>query len=159
MAWSYQREENSFEPIPAGPHRVRIASAEMATSKTSGRQMISMKFDVSGHKGSLFHYIVFMEDNPKMTNRMLTQLFDSFPSIQAGDINPEHWIGTVGACMVKHEEYNGEMKARISSFIPAEKQNGLPQWAEPDKAQSGAPAKQDSGGWITPGNGENVPFF
>ena len=155
MGWNYKREESSFEPVPAGAHRVRIASADRVVSKNSGREMISMKLDVSGFNSSLFHYIVFMEDRPEITNRILTQLFDSFPAISPGDVDPANWVGKVGACQVKHEEYNGEMRAKISSFIAASKQDLLPPWKEPGESQK----NNSTDGWMTPaGQGDN-PFF
>jgi hypothetical protein len=47
-----------------------------------------------------------------------------------GDFDLSHWIGKVGACMIKHEEYNGEKRERISYFIKADKQDDLPPWQE-----------------------------
>lgn len=158
MSWTYKREENdTFEPIPVGQYRIRVASAEKTVSKNSGREMISLKFDVSGQKSSLFHHIVFMEDRPEITNRMLTQFFDSFPTIQPGDIELEHWIGKVGACTVKHEEYNGNMSAKVSYFIKAEKQESLPPWQEPSKSAPNTNANNE--GWMTASTADaSVPF-
>ena len=34
--------------------------------------------------------------------------------------------------MIKHEEYNGEQRERISYFIRADKQGDLPPWKEVD---------------------------
>ena len=135
MAWNYKREESQFSLVPAGDHRIRIAQAEKAYSK-SGREMLSLQFDVSGMKQKLFHYIVFLEDRPEITNRMLTQFFDAFPGIPDGDFNTAHWVGKVGACRVRHEEsdYNGgSIQARIHYFIRADKQNELAPWQEPPK--------------------------
>lgn len=129
MAWSYKREEQSFEPIPEGIHRIRIKSAEKAMSK-NGNDMLAFQFEVSGRSQILYHYIVFLDDRPEITNRMLTQFFDSFAGIPEGDFDMRKWIGKVGACKVKHEEYNGNMQARISYFVSASKQDSLPPWKE-----------------------------
>ena len=76
MAWSYKREERSgFTPIAEGDYRIRIRSADKAVSK-SGRDMLALQFDVSGSNQILYHYIVFLDDRPEITNRMLTQFFD-----------------------------------------------------------------------------------
>lgn len=133
MAWDYKREESSgFDTqIPEGKHRIRIKSAEKKVSKT-GNDMLALQFEVSGHKGLLFHYIVFMQDKPEITNRKLTQFFDSFAGIPEGDFDTSHWIGKVGACVVKHEDYNGSKTARVSYFLSREKQDELPNWTEPD---------------------------
>lgn len=130
MSWDYKREEsNGFKPIPEGRHRVRIESVERAVSK-SGNDMLTIKLAVSNYSAHLFHYITFMPSNPQMTNRMLTQLYDSFKDIPEGNTDIASWVGKVGACMVKHEEYNGNMSAKISYFISADKQGDLPPWVE-----------------------------
>lgn len=132
MAWEFKREESAFEVLPEGQYRIRIKSAEKAQSK-SGNDMLALQFDVSGTNSVLYHYIVFMQDKPEITNRMLTQFFDSFKDIPEGDFNTANWIGMVGACKVKHDEYNGNKTAKVSYFIRADKQAELPPWKEPEK--------------------------
>lgn len=129
MAWSYQREEQTFAPLPEGKYRIRIKAVEKAQS-SKGNDMLALQFDVSGSTKTLYHYIVFLPDKPQITNRNLTQFFDSFADIKDGDFEIFHWIGKVGACMIKHEEYNGEKRERISYFIKADKQGDLPPWRE-----------------------------
>lgn len=139
MAWSFQREEsnNFVTNVPEGKHRIRVKSAEKAVSK-SGNDMLVLQFDVSGYTTTLYHYITFMADKPEITNRMLTQFFDSFKDIPEGELDTSKWIGKVGACVVKHEEYNGNTNAKISYFISADKQGDLPAWKEPgDTATDG----------------------
>lgn len=131
MSWNFQREETQFEVLAEGNYRIRVASAEKAQSK-AGNDMLVLKFDVSGSNTNLFHYITFMKDKPEVTNRMLTQFFDSFKDIKEGDFNISGYVGKVGACHVKHEEYNGNKQAKLSYFIKAEKQGDLPPWQEPN---------------------------
>lgn len=131
MSWNYQREERKFETLPEGKYRVRIKSADKAVSK-SGNDMLVLQLEVSGSTKVLYHYIVFMFDKAEITNRMLTQFFDSFKDIEKGDFNINNWIGKVGAAMIKHEEYNGEKREKISYFIAADKQGDLPAWQNPD---------------------------
>ena len=156
--WSYQRDESSgFKPIPEGDYRIRIQSAEKVVSKT-GKDMLSMSFEVSGQNSKLFHNIVFLPDRPEITNRNLTQFFDSFKDIPEGDFNTANWVGKVGACRVKHEEYNGNTNAKVAWFIHKDKQSGLPAWKEPENGSdtvmgAGAPDVN------VPGNvDEEVPF-
>lgn len=130
MAWEYKREERQFTPIPEGNYRIRIKQADKAMSQ-KGNDMLALQFEVSGSTQILYHYIVFLDDRPEITNRMLTAFFDSFKDIPEGDFNMKNWIGKVGACKVKHEEYNGNPQAKISYFIKAEKQGDLPNWKEP----------------------------
>ena len=130
--WNYQREESAgFAPIPVGDHRIRIAKAEKTTSKSSGNNMLALEFEVSGYNSKIFHNIVFLPDRPEITNRNLTQFFDAFKDIADGDFNTQNWIGKVGACRVKHEEYNGNTNAKVHYFIHKDKQGGLPAWQEP----------------------------
>ena len=124
MAWDYHREEQQFQQIPEGRYRIRVKSAEKAVSK-KGNDMLALQFEVSGKTQILYHYISFLDDRPEITNRMLTAFFDSFPAIEEGDFNMDHWIGKAGACMVKHDE---DGRARISYFIKADKQDDLPAW-------------------------------
>lgn len=150
MAWEYQRNESKgFKPIPEGKYRIRIKSAEKAVSK-NGNDMLALQFDVSGHTSVLYHYIVFMQDKPEITNRNLTQFFDSFKDIPEGEFDTSKWIGKVGACTVKHEEYNGDTKAKIGYFIHADKQAELPPWKN---------AGEDEFMKIDPAEAEELPFF
>ena len=131
MAWSYQREETSFPVLPEGRYRIRIKSADKAVSQ-KGNDMLVLQFEISGSSTILYHYIVFMDDKPEITNRMLTQFFDSFKDIPEGDFNMSNWIGKVGAVKTKNEEYNGQMRPRISYFIASDKQDDLPPWKNAD---------------------------
>lgn len=135
MSWNYNREESSgFETkIPEGNHRIRISSAEKAVSK-NGNDMLALQFDVSGYEATLYHYIVFLCDKPEITNRNLTQFFDSFKDIPEGEFDTSKWIGKVGACNIKHEEYNGNVNAKLKYFIAADKQGDLPPWKEPENS-------------------------
>jgi hypothetical protein len=155
MEWNFKREENSnfVTKVPEGKHRIRVKSAEKAISK-NGNDMLALQFDVSGYDTALYHYIVFMNDKPEITNRMLTQFFDSFKGIPEGEFDTSKWIGQVGACVVKHEEYNGNTNAKISYFIHADKQGDLPNWKEPNGAEV------DSDGFMTmpETTGEDLPF-
>lgn len=150
MAWDFKREERKFEAIPEGRYRIRIKSAEKAMSK-NGNDMLVLQFDVSGYNSTLYHYIVFMNDRPEITNRMLTQFFDSFKDIPEGDFDTSHWIGKVGACQIKHEEYNGNEQAKIHYFISADKQDDIAPWKEPEKSKGGVGAPDDSP--------SEIPFF
>ena len=152
MAWSYQRQEQSFDVIPEGKYRVRIKSAEKAVSKT-GRDMIVLQLNVSGYSSILYYYLVFMTDRPEITNRNLTALYDSFPAIQEGDTNISNWVGKVGACTVKHEDYNGQESAKVGYFIPEKRQADLPPYQEAD----GRKVTSDGFEELTK-DAENLPF-
>lgn len=160
MAWNFKREEtNSFTTkIPEGNHRIRIKSADKAVSKY-GNDMLVLQFDVSGYTENIFHYITFMPDKPEITNRNLTQFFDAFKDIADGELDTAKWIGKVGACYVKHSEYNGNVNAKVDRFIPTGKQGDLPAWKEADGNAKPAPVADAYGFMSIPDNvGEGLPF-
>lgn len=148
MAWNYQRVENEFTKIPEGDHRIRINEVSKEKSKT-GRDMLKFQFDVNGYNSKLFHYIVFLPDRPEITNRNLTQFFDSFADIPDGNFNFMEWVGKVGAAEVEHD---GEY-VRIKRFIPKRKQASLPPWRE---SGNGSVSSGPSG--FTEVDDDNMPF-
>ena len=149
--WEYKREEQQFEQVPVGKHRIRILSADKAVSQ-NGNDMLALPFEVSGMNNILFHYIVFLNDRPEITNRMLTQFFDSFKDIKEGDFNMKNWIGKVGACKVNVDK-NDTDRTRLSWFIPADKQSELPPWKEPEISRGGVDATG-----LGPVQTDDIPF-
>lgn len=147
MEWKYERVEQKFEQLPVGKYRLRIKEAEKAISKNSGNDMLIITFEVSGSNQTLIHYIPFLADKPKVTNRMLTAFFDSFGI--DGDFNLANWKGKVGGCQTKMEEYNGEDRAKISYFLSKKQQEDLPAWKD------GADKKKPE---LTPVKDEELPF-
>lgn len=144
--WSYTRDESSgFETrIPEGRHRCRIKAAEKAVS-SKGNSMLTMQLNISGYAETVYYYLTFLKDNPSFTNQKLTQLFDSFKDIPDGEFDLSKWIGKVGACTIKHEDYNGNAKAKVGYFIHANKQNDLPAWKEVDGMKDGNGGGNSSG--------------
>lgn len=139
--WNYNSadyDENDYGVLPAGKYRVRIADVEEKQSK-AGNDMFVLTLDVSGSNAKLWYYMVFMPDNVKITNAKLGVIFDSF-GIAPGDLNVDHWKGKVGACKVKHEDYDGESQAKVHYFLKKKEQENLPAWVEPEKAESGSEA-------------------
>lgn len=159
MDWNFQREESNAVGgvIPVGEHRIRIKSVEKKVSK-NGNDMLSFQFDVSGYPSYLFHNIVFLKDRPEITNRNLTQFFDSFKDIPLGDFTLANWVGKVGACKVKHEEYNGEDQARVHYFIKADAQGSLPAWQEPQRKSDGATTSDGPTNFVPADDGMEIPF-
>ena len=125
--WNFQRNEApSFEE---GPHRVRITLAEKTTSK-QGNPMLKLQLQVSGNNTPVFHYITFMENNRELTNKLLTQFFDSFQSIPEGEFDTSKWVGAEGAAMIKSDVYNGLPVPRIGWFIHGSRQASLPEFVD-----------------------------
>lgn len=143
MEWNYQREESTFEEIPVGEHRVRIANVQKAISKNEN-DMLVLTLDVSGYKSRLWHYVVFMPDHPEITNRNLTSIFDSF-GIADGDFNLKNWIGKVGGCSTKKDDFG----TKIRYFLNKKQQEKLSDWVEPNEGLSALPKVEDD---------EELPF-
>lgn len=111
--------------IPEGIHCVHIIRAYRETGE-DGCDTIYMELEVCGYSQHLHHSIPLRLDRPDVTARMLRDVFDSFPYIKSHDINPEHWIGRVGACRVAHEEHDGRHQAVVKYFIPADEKISIP---------------------------------
>lgn len=146
MDWKFEEKENEFKKVPAGKHRLRIASAERKTS-AKGNDMVELVLDISGYSGKVWFYLVFLPDYPDITNRNLTAIYDSF-GIEKGNMNFDSWIGKVGAGQLKYDE-NEYLK--IHYFIKKEGQAGLPSWVEPNTEEA-------LGKYITVENTEDLPF-
>ena len=126
MAWEYKREESQFAEIPEGKYRVVIDNVEKKVSR-NGNDMLEIRMSVSGQSSSIWYYISFLEDRPKITNRMLTRLFDSF-GIEEGNFNLQSYVGKAGAAMIKHDDDTG--RAKISYLIAKSKQDDLPPFVD-----------------------------
>ena len=153
--WNYNADdykENDFAPIPVGDHRVRIANVEEKKSQ-NGNDMLVLTLDVSGHSGSLWFYLVFMPNNPQITNQRIGQIFDSF-GIQPGNMNFSSWIGKVGGARVKHEQYNGETSAKVNYFLSRSKVEALPAWQE----SAGKASVTGGGSTMTEVKDDDLPF-
>lgn len=153
--WNFNADdykENDFAPIPVGDHRVRIANVEEKKSQNSN-DMLVLTLDVSGHSGSLWFYLVFMPNNPQITNQRLGQIFDSF-GIQPGNMNFTSWLGKVGGARVKHEQYNGETSAKVNYFLSRSKVEALPAWQE----SAGKASVTGGGSTMTEVTDDDLPF-
>lgn len=150
--WNFNADdvEESFPLIPAGDHRVRIASVEEKRS-SKDNDMIELSLEVSRYPGRIFFYLVFLPNNTTMTNTNLKRLWDSF-GIEVGNMDTASWVGRAGAARIKHEDYNGDKTARVSYFIERKKQDKLPAWqASGNQSAAAAPPA-----WVS--EAENAPF-
>lgn len=128
--WTFNPNEYSaseFSIIPTGDHRVRINDV-VEKQFSSGNDGFEITLDVSGHSGKLWFYLVLDRNDTKKTNQRIGTFFESFG---IGDFDLSHyrgWIGKIGGVRVKHEEYNGETKAKVAFCLSRKNQEKLPAW-------------------------------
>ena len=118
---------NDFAPIPAGDHRVRINDVVEKTFG-SGNEGFEITLDVSGYGSKLWFYLVLDRADTKKTNQRIGTFFESFG---IGDFDLSHyrgWIGKIGGVRVKHEEYQGENRAKVAFCLSRKNQEKLPAW-------------------------------
>ena len=147
--WIFNPNEytaNDFSPIPAGDHRVRINDV-VEKRFNSGNDGFEITLDVSGHASKLWFYLVLDRNDTKKTNQRIGDFFGSFGITDYDLSHFRGWIGKLGGVRVKHEEYNGEQKAKVSFCLSRKNQDKLPPWkgdgtAYIPTAYTGAPAPQ-----------------
>lgn len=112
------------EVIPEGIHRMRILSAKKSISK-SGHDVIRMVLEVYGYYEQIVHYITFLPYMPELATKNIEDLFDSCPAIR-DEFRTCRWSGHELAGVVRQEDYHGRRIAKVSEFVPAADQAGLP---------------------------------
>ncbi len=115
LNWKYNSNDytaRNFELIPEGDHLVRINTVEERLFN-SGNEGFEITLDVSGSNSKLWYYLIIDPSNPSKTNQRLGMFFDSF-NISDFDLSHfRNWIGKDGAVRVKHNLYNGSVKANV----------------------------------------------
>ena len=128
--WTFdanQYEEQDFSIIPAGVHRVRITDVEEKVS-SKGNEMYEITLAVNGHNSKLWFYLVLDQNDTKKTNQRIGDFFNSFGITTSAMGSGKQWIGKTGAVRVKHEEYNGNMSAKVAYVINRKNQDKLEPW-------------------------------
>lgn len=129
MPFTYQREETAINHLEVGEYRVVVVSAENATSKNTGKEMIKIGVKPSGADMTLYNYLVEGE----YFNRNLTQFYDSF-DVPEGNLNLVEWIGAEGAAKLGKDK---EGYLKIKWFINKNKAASLPPFvgSKPEKQE------------------------
>ena len=138
--WIYDHsmyEEQDFQIIPVGEYRARIFDVAERTF-SSGNEGYEITLSVNGYNSKLWFYLVLDRNDPKKTNQRIGDFFNSFGITDHKLGSGKQWIGKVGAVKVKHEEYNGNMTAKVAYVINRKKQDKLEPWK--DMGAAAAPA-------------------
>lgn len=127
IKWNYNAGEytaRNFELIPEGDYLVRINEV---TEKifSSGNEGFEIVLDVSGYNSKLWHYLILDPQEPSKTNQRLGMFFDSF-NIHDFDLSHfKSWVGRDGAVRVKHNLYNGSLRAQVAFCLSRSQQGKL----------------------------------
>jgi hypothetical protein len=147
--WNYNSNEytaRNFAPIPEGDYRVTISNV---TEKlfSSGNEGFEITFEVPNHKSKLWYYLVLDPRDSKKTNQRIGMFFDSF-AIQDEDLSHyNNWIGRDGAVRVRHNQYNGEIKAGVAFCLSRSQQKKFPGFNSSYATQQGmTPSPSNSSG-------------
>lgn len=122
-------EEQSFQIIPVGDHRARIADVQEKTFN-SGNEGYEITLAVNGYSSKIWFYLVLDRNDPKKTNQRIGDFFNSFGIADHSMGSGKQWIGKVGAVRVKHEDYNGTTSAKVAFVISRKNQDKLGPWKE-----------------------------
>lgn len=134
--WNFdatQYKEQDFSIIPAGDHRVRIEDV-IEKKFNSGNEGYEITLSVNGYNSKLWFYLVLDASNIERTNQRIGEFFNSFGITNTAMGTGKQWIGHVGAVRVKHEEYNGNMSAKVAYCIAKNRQDKLAPWKNTDAA-------------------------
>lgn len=141
--WTFdpsQYQEKSFEIIPVGDYRARVADVVEKTFN-SGNQGYEITLDINGYNSKVWFYLVLDASNPQQTNQRIGDFFNSFGIANPAMGTGKQWIGSVGAVRIKHDDYQGNKTAKVAYVIARSRQDKLPAWQNPTGA---APAPAPS---------------
>lgn len=122
-----QYSEKNFEIIPVGDYRARVSDVVEKTFN-SGNQGYEITLDINGYNSKVWLLLVLDASNPAQTNQRIGDFFNSFGITSHAMGTGKQWIGAVGAVRIKHEQYNGENRAKVAYCIAKNRQDKLPAW-------------------------------
>jgi len=119
-------EEMKFEAIPKGIYNAEVDQCDFQISKSSGKPMFQIIFnitegDYAGRK--LYFYASFSQ---KALPGTKTALLRIDPTIFSTPFKPEEvansgvLLGKPVRIKVSHEDYNGEVRARVQAVLTAD---------------------------------------
>ena len=126
--WTYNSNDftaRNFAPIPEGDYRVMITDVTEELFN-SGNEGFKITLDVPNHKSKLWYYLVLDPRDSKKTNQRIGMFFDSFAIRDENLSHYEDWIGRDGAVRVRHNQYNGEIKANVAFCLSRSQQAKFP---------------------------------
>lgn len=139
--WTFdpsQYQEKNFEIIPAGDYRARVEDVVEKTF-SSGNQGYEITLSINGYNSRMWFYLVLDPSNVAQTNQRIGDFFNSFGITSPAMGSGRQWIGMAGAVRIKHEEYQGQTRAKVAYCIARNRQDKLTPWTNGGAAPN-APA-------------------
>lgn len=115
--------EQVFELIPKGIYNAEVDQCDYQISKNSGAPMFQLILRITDGdfaNRKLYNYVSF---SPKALPSSKTTLLRLDPTIFSGPFKPQEiadqgvLLGKTCRIKVAHDEYNGEMRARVQSIL------------------------------------------
>ena len=158
MSWSnYTYKPQEHTERQPGNYRCIILKAEAGTSKTSGKNMLTIYLRPSGTASTVKAYIV---DNDWFDSNF-SAFLDAFPALKANS-NPDNcfaWRGAIGAVKLKVND-DGYFETAKYPWIPAEKAVNYPdfEWRSRDDESPEMPVLQEFTEITEQDSEDEIPF-
>ena len=133
-----EAESKEFSIPPVGEYNFMVKDVDKTFAKSSGNPMLKVRLDLQGADGCVF-------DNLVISEKAMFKLISFFESVgvkekgkdmklSIGDAALEA-MNREGRCKIKHETYNGEVRAKVDKYIVLEsKKEPEPLTAEEEAA-------------------------
>ena len=112
-----------FSIPPVGEYNFMVVDVDKTFAKTSGNPMLKVRLDLQGADGCVF-------DNLVISEKAMFKLISFFESVGVKEKGKPMTIGVgdaaleamnkEGRCKIKHETYNGEVRAKVDKYIVLE---------------------------------------
>ena len=119
-------EQEAPQPLPVGEYDATIDKAEAGTSRSSGNPMLILTFRVAPEDyppdyeaenapdGTPLTLYITATDDARSRYRM-RKICEALGVAATTEVDPNEFMGLTGKITVEHEEYEGEMRARLKS--------------------------------------------
>lgn len=117
----------SFDPLPIGEYQFTISAAEEKVS-SNGNDMIVLTLDIDRPEGGIAKVWTNLTFTPKAMG-IVKSACDAMglgDKVRSGELSAEDFLGAMGRCKLKHEEYQGVVRERVHYFIPGGKPAAKP---------------------------------
>ena len=117
-------EQKDFSVPPIGEYNFMVVEVEKTYAQSSGNPMLKVRLDLQWADGCVF-------DNLVLTDKAMFKVVSFLESIGLKEKGKELFIsigeaadkavGLEGRCSIKHETYNGEVRAKVDKYIVLDK--------------------------------------